>query len=288
MQVDRNRLLEQFSMLDDGELLRRYRSGDLTPLAADLAAAELADRGIDPGPETADEPAVAPGGNPLEDLFSEPTSPRGDIVCLVRLRGLMEAQILCARLRAEGIPGVCRRCRVDPRQRLSQSGARRHPHHGVRSRCGPCRRGHGGTATRRLRPRGDRRRRRQSRRLSRTYPETLMATPVSPQMVSTTNEIPGYRVTRPLGIVRGITVRSRSMVGNLGAALQTMVGGNISDVHRAVRKGPRGGVRADAAARRGDGRQCGRGHALRRQRGGPGRHRGTGLRHGGAGSSRES
>jgi uncharacterized protein YbjQ (UPF0145 family) len=47
-------------------------------------------------------------------------------------------------------------------------------------------------------------------------------------LVSTGNDIPGYRIVRPLGIVRGITVRSRSIVGNLGAALQTIVGGNIS------------------------------------------------------------
>jgi uncharacterized protein YbjQ (UPF0145 family) len=37
-----------------------------------------------------------------------------------------------------------------------------------------------------------------------------------------------YRVTRHLGLVRGIIVRSRSIVGNIGAALQTIVGGNIS------------------------------------------------------------
>jgi uncharacterized protein YbjQ (UPF0145 family) len=55
-----------------------------------------------------------------------------------------------------------------------------------------------------------------------------MAPSMQSQLVSTTNDIPGYRVTRPLGIVRGITVRSRSIVGNLGAALQTLVGGNIS------------------------------------------------------------
>lgn len=55
-----------------------------------------------------------------------------------------------------------------------------------------------------------------------------MATKLQPELVSTTNDIPGYRVNRPLGIVRGITVRSRSIVGNLGAALQTLVGGNIS------------------------------------------------------------
>ena len=51
---------------------------------------------------------------------------------------------------------------------------------------------------------------------------------ISPTMVTTGNELPGYRIVRPMGIVRGITVRSRSIVGNLGAALQTLVGGNIS------------------------------------------------------------
>jgi len=48
------------------------------------------------------------------------------------------------------------------------------------------------------------------------------------EMVSTTNEIAGYRVVRQLGIVRGLTVRSRSVIGNIGAALQTLIGGNIS------------------------------------------------------------
>lgn len=55
-----------------------------------------------------------------------------------------------------------------------------------------------------------------------------MADVVPHHQVSTTNEIPGYRIARSLGIVRGITVRSRSIIGNLGAALQTLVGGNIS------------------------------------------------------------
>jgi uncharacterized protein YbjQ (UPF0145 family) len=48
------------------------------------------------------------------------------------------------------------------------------------------------------------------------------------EMVTTANEIAGWRVVRHVGIVRGITVRSRSIVGNIGAALQTLVGGNIS------------------------------------------------------------
>lgn len=55
-----------------------------------------------------------------------------------------------------------------------------------------------------------------------------MTTAISHHQVSTTSEVPGYRVTRSFGVVRGITVRSRSIVGNIGAALQTLVGGNIS------------------------------------------------------------
>jgi uncharacterized protein YbjQ (UPF0145 family) len=47
-------------------------------------------------------------------------------------------------------------------------------------------------------------------------------------LVVTTNEIQGYRVVRHLGMVRGLTVRSRSVVGNLGAAIQIFFGGNIS------------------------------------------------------------
>jgi uncharacterized protein YbjQ (UPF0145 family) len=47
-------------------------------------------------------------------------------------------------------------------------------------------------------------------------------------MVTTALELPGYRVVRNFGIVRGIIVRSRSVIGNLGAALQTIVGGNIT------------------------------------------------------------
>lgn len=47
-------------------------------------------------------------------------------------------------------------------------------------------------------------------------------------LVVTTNEIQGYRIVRHLGLVRGLTVRSRSVVGNLGAAIQIFFGGNIS------------------------------------------------------------
>jgi uncharacterized protein YbjQ (UPF0145 family) len=47
-------------------------------------------------------------------------------------------------------------------------------------------------------------------------------------IVVTTNELPGYRVVRVIGLVRGITVRSRSIVGSIGGALQSIVGGNIT------------------------------------------------------------
>lgn len=47
-------------------------------------------------------------------------------------------------------------------------------------------------------------------------------------LVTTTFTLEGYRVLRHLGVVRGITVRSRSVVGTLGASVQTLFGGNIS------------------------------------------------------------
>ena len=47
-------------------------------------------------------------------------------------------------------------------------------------------------------------------------------------LVTTTNDVTGYRVARYLGLVRGITVRSRSVIGNFGAGLQAIFGGNIT------------------------------------------------------------
>ena len=47
-------------------------------------------------------------------------------------------------------------------------------------------------------------------------------------MVTTAFTLDGYRITRNLGLVRGIIVRSRSIVGTIGASLQTLVGGNIT------------------------------------------------------------
>ena len=62
------------------------------------------------------------------------------------------------------------------------------------------------------RPHGWRRRRRKHHRV----------------IVTTTNDVAGYRVTQHLGVVRGMTVRSRSIIGNIGAGIQSLFGGNIS------------------------------------------------------------
>jgi uncharacterized protein YbjQ (UPF0145 family) len=47
-------------------------------------------------------------------------------------------------------------------------------------------------------------------------------------MCTTAFELTGHRIVRSLGVVRGVTVRSRSMIGTVGATFQTLVGGNIS------------------------------------------------------------
>src|SRR6266849_5907936 len=51
---------------------------------------------------------------------------------------------------------------------------------------------------------------------------------LSPAMITTAFELPGYRVVKTLGLVRGVTVRSRSILGTIGASLETLVGGNIT------------------------------------------------------------
>ena len=48
------------------------------------------------------------------------------------------------------------------------------------------------------------------------------------RMVTTAFTFDGYKCTKNLGVVRGITVRSRSIIGNIGAGIQTLFGGNIS------------------------------------------------------------
>src|SRR5262245_44817158 len=47
-------------------------------------------------------------------------------------------------------------------------------------------------------------------------------------LVATTNDLAGHKIVRNLGVVRGIVVRSRSIVGNVGASIQSLFGGNIT------------------------------------------------------------
>ena len=51
---------------------------------------------------------------------------------------------------------------------------------------------------------------------------------IDPTMITTSIELDGYRIVRNLGVVRGITVRSRSVLGNIAGGLQTIFGGQIS------------------------------------------------------------
>ena len=100
--MDEQALAARFSAMSDDELQRRYRSGDMTPLARDVAGEELRQRGL-----LGDE-----DGDAHRDIDADDSArvtdddSLGDVICLVRLHDLMEAQVLCARLEAEGIPAV--------------------------------------------------------------------------------------------------------------------------------------------------------------------------------------
>ena len=59
-----------------------------------------------------------------------------------------------------------------------------------------------------------------------TYPPPHES--LDPAFVTTAFELPGYRIVRNLGIVRGIVVRSRNVFATIGAGLQTLVGGDIT------------------------------------------------------------
>ena len=59
------------------------------------------------------------------------------------------------------------------------------------------------------------------------YPVSQPRFSVSESMVTTAFELPGYRIKQNLGVVRGIVVRSRNVFVNIGANLQTLIGGNI-------------------------------------------------------------
>jgi len=54
------------------------------------------------------------------------------------------------------------------------------------------------------------------------------ASSIDPAMVTTTFELAGYTIVKNLGVARGIVVRSRSLVGSIGAGIQSLFGGNIT------------------------------------------------------------
>ena len=51
---------------------------------------------------------------------------------------------------------------------------------------------------------------------------------VEQQLITTSNHLDGYKISKHLGVVRGITVRSRSLLGNIGGGIQSLFGGKLS------------------------------------------------------------
>lgn len=101
MDVNRATLTQCFAQLDDDDLRRRHASGDMTPLARDVAADELRRRGLGVG-----DGHRATSGDPPAESARTDVERLGDVLRLTRMTHLMEAQVLCARLEAEGIPAV--------------------------------------------------------------------------------------------------------------------------------------------------------------------------------------
>ena len=51
---------------------------------------------------------------------------------------------------------------------------------------------------------------------------------IDKNLITTSNQLEGYKIVKHLGVIRGITVRSRSVVGNIGGAVQSLFGGKLS------------------------------------------------------------
>jgi uncharacterized protein YbjQ (UPF0145 family) len=80
-------------------------------------------------------------------------------------------------------------------------------------------------------------------------------------LVATTNDLAGHRIVRHLGLVRGIVVRSRSIIGNVGASIQSLFGGNIT-LYTGLCEQARRCLRSHGGACTGTWRERGRRHAL--------------------------
>ena len=57
------------------------------------------------------------------------------------------------------------------------------------------------------------------------FKENIM---IDQQLITTSNTLEGYKISKHLGLVRGITVRSRSLLGNIGGGFQSLFGGKLS------------------------------------------------------------
>src|SRR5262245_11477393 len=102
MEVTRAQLSEKFKLYNDDELLKLYRSGDLTELASEIAKAELASRGI-----AAATPATAVPPVQMSEPVATPAPViDGDLVMAARLFDPTEAEMLRGRLEAEGVPAI--------------------------------------------------------------------------------------------------------------------------------------------------------------------------------------
>jgi hypothetical protein len=103
MAVTRESLSENFKRLNDDALLEVFRSGDLTDLAQEVAAAELRERGVDVAKPIA--PAAPPTQEETSPAVSE-TPPDGDLVPIARFFTAIDAYLLKDRLEIEGVPAV--------------------------------------------------------------------------------------------------------------------------------------------------------------------------------------
>ena len=100
------------------------------------------------------------------------------------------------------------------------------------------------------------------------------------RFITTALDLPGYKITGTLGLVRGIVVRSRSAVGNFGASIQSLFGGNITILTDLCEQSPQRRLRPDGRACRRARRQRHHRRPLRRHRTDARHHRSALLRHG--------
>src|SRR5438270_1758549 len=85
-----------------------------------------------------------------------------------------------------------------------------------------------GETERRCARRGAGRDAKEKRAVQQQAGQPAQQSPIDPRATSTAFEIPGFKIRYNLGVVRGVTVRSRSIGGQIGAAFQTLKGGNIT------------------------------------------------------------